>query len=242
MRKYIFLFTLLAFAVSLHANEDKKNEIITRAIKTFSVSPFETFYFEGGAFFSGDGVSEMPATIRFNSKKYGAARRINGVDGLFGNTMFDIKINGNMANVVVADWDLDMQSSMDKLSFETPILIYPKIYTDVLMYVFIDNAKDIVKKAITIGSNWNILKLDYKDRVDTITFSAKTMRVRTYVSEYYDNKLTIDFAAYTNIDGKSFPTSFILKSSSDKREVRLNVSTIFDGKNISKAPKDFINN
>lgn len=223
---------------TIFANE---NEILNNAIKKFSISPFNTLYVEGGAFFFGDGVSEMPLTIRYNYNKKNNTRRMDAIDGLFGSLIFDLKIKKNMLTADIVEWDTNFTVDVNSINIDMPIVKFPKIYSDALSYVFIDTAKPIKNKSIKLGKNWHTLTIDYRDRRDTIVFSAKSMRIRTYQAEYYNNKITIDMSSYTNINGISYPLSFILKSGEDKREIQLTLSTVIDNNNkLPEIAKDFI--
>ncbi len=241
MIKKIICFVVIIttfFSGTILANE---NKILNNAIKKFSTSPFNTLYIEGGAFFFGDGISEMPLTMRYNYNKKNDTRRMNAIDGLLGSLIFDLKINKNMLTADIVEWQTNFTMNINSIKIDVPIMRYPKIYSDALSYVFIDTARTIQKKSIKLGKNWHTIVIDYKDRKDTIVFSAKSMRVRTYQTQYYNNIITIDMSSYTNINGVSYPASFVLKSQEDNREIHLTLSTIIDNNDkLSKPAKDFI--
>ncbi len=219
-----------------------QNQQLNDALRKFSVSPFTTLFIDGGALFFGDGLSEMPLMMRYTYDKSRNSKRMDAVDGMFGSLLFDLQINGDILKADIVQWNTNFTVNINNVTVDLPIINNPKMYTDVLSYVFVDSSKRIKARSLDVGKNWNTIKIDYVDRVDTIVYSPKSMRVRTYTSEYYNNKITIDMSSYTNINGVDYPMSFILKSQSDKREIHLSLSVVADKSSaIPKASSSFMN-
>lgn len=233
MKKIIIL--LFLFSTSIFAKNS--NEILSAAFKLFSKTEFETLFLNGGAFYFGDNVEEVPLLITFYSKSSGVIQNMKGIDGLFGGLVFDASVNNNMLELDIPQYATNVKGKYSSFSFEEPIMRFPKVYSDVIQYKFIDLSKKITSTNIRLGENWHTLELGYLDRVDTIIFSAKSFRVRTYIIKSLDNTITIDFASYSTINNKPYPMSFILKSKVDNREVRFNVTNAQTGQNALKEAK-----
>ncbi len=240
--KKILCFVLLSIAIFSNAANANQTKQLNDALKKFSVSPFNTLFIEGGALYFGDGMSEMPIMMRYTYNKNKNTKRMDTVDGLFGSLIFDLKVNKDMVSVDLVELQTNFTANINDIRGNLPIINNPKIYTDVLSYVFVDNSKQIKNKTLDVGKNWNTITIDYVDRVDTIIYSAKSMRVRTYMSEYYNNRITVDMSSYTNINGVDYPMSFVLKSRDDNREIHLTLTTIADNNaSIPKVASSFMN-
>ncbi len=229
MTKKIVYFTVilsLIFSSYTFANDIK---ILNDAFKKFSTSPFSTLSFEGWAFFFGDNLTEVPFTITYSYDKSKDKTTISAIDGLFGAPVFNFEVNKDTVVANVDQWQTNFTANINTITINTPILKYPKMFIDILAYRFIDTSRNIKGKSIELGQNWHTLTVDYNDRVDKIIFSAKTMRVRRYQSQYYNNTLTVDMSMYTNIDGIDYPLYFELQSTEDKRKIQFNISKV-DGK------------
>ncbi len=242
MMKKILCATLLLIAIFSNALFANQSKMINDALKKFSTSPFNTLFIEGGALYFGDGLSEMPFMMRYTYNKQKDTKRMDAMDGMFGSLLFDFQINKDMITADIVQWDTNFTANINNIKVDLPIINNPKMYTDVLSYVFVDNSKTIKGRSLDVGKNWNTLTIDYVDRVDTIIYSAKSMRVRTYMTEYYNNRITVDMSSYTNIGGVDYPMSFILKSQSDKREIHLTLTTIADkNADVPKLASSFMN-
>lgn len=228
MIKKILFFTLVFTAIFFNVVFSQQTKALNDALAKFSSSPFNTLFIEGGALYFGDGVSEMPLMMRYTYSKPKDSRRMDAVDGLFGSLLFDINIKKDTLTADIVQWDTNFTANVNNVTVDLPIINNPKMYTDVLSYVFIDNSKRIKNTSLDVGKSWNTITIDYVDRVDTIVYSAKSMRVRTYTTEYYNNKITVDMSSYTNIGGVDYPMSFVLKSQADKREIHLSLVTVVD--------------
>lgn len=197
------------------------------AVDKFSKSPFQTILVSGGAFYTGDEVEQMPMLFDYYSSSFGKNKNMKAVDGLFGSMLFEAGLNENILNLNIPQWQTNFKTQFSTFSLDTPIMKRPQIYSDILNYVFIDTSKTIISTNITLGENWNTLKIDYKDRVDTIVFSAKTSRIRTYKTQAENNTITIELGAYTTIENIPYPRQFTLTSKIDKRELRFNVTNVY---------------
>ncbi len=242
MIKKILFFTLVFTAIFSNLAFANKTKMLNDAFNKFSTSPFNMLFVEGGALFTGDGMSEMPLMMRYTYNKQKDSKRMDAVDGMFGSLLFDLQIHKDMLTADVVSWNTNFTANINNVAVNMPIINNPKIYTDVLSYVFIDSSRRIREKTLDVGKSWNTLTIGYVDRVDTIVYSAKSMRVRTYTTEYYNNKITIDMSSYTNIGGIDYPMSFVLKSREDKREIHLSLVTVVDkAADIPRVASSFMN-
>ena len=123
-----------------------------------------------------------------------------------------------------------IKRNFNTFALEAPIMRFPKLYADILDYKFIDLNKKIISSNITLGKNWHTLKIGYNDRVDTIVFSASTFRVRSFSTSFMDNVVNVEL-------GIPYPKEFIMKSKTDKREIRYNVTNVSAGNNAKNAAK-----
>lgn len=231
MKNNIIKKIILFLSISAFLNANDTNMLIDKAIKKYSSSPFSTVYITGGAFYSGDDMDRLPMLVHFYISKPNTTEYMRVLDGLFGNIIFDAKVNKKTLNLLVPDWKTNIVANVNSFSISEPMLNFPKIFYDVVQYRFIDLEKQIVSTNLKISTNWNTLEIGYKDRVDTIVFSATTERVRTFSSRYKDNTLTIDLSSYTNISGIAYPREFVVKSKTDRRELRLNITNIIINQN-----------
>ena len=160
---------------------------------------------------------------------------MNVVDGLLGSMIFDASVNNNNLTLDLPELEAPLKRNFNEFALEAPIMRFPKVYADILDYKFIDLSKKIVSSNITLGKNWHTLKIGYNDRVDTIIFSASTYRVRSFSTAFLDNVVNIELGSYTTVNNIPYPKEFIMKSKSDKRELRYNITNVSAG---DKAKQD----
>lgn len=229
MKKNIIIFLLIS-SLAFSQNE---NEVMKEAFNRFSKSPFTSIYSSGGAFYSGDDLDQMPMLVNYyknSNNKY-----MNVVDGLLGSLIFDAKVNNNSLTLDLPEAETPLKRNFDEFALEAPIMRFPKVYADILDYKFIDLSKKIISSNITLGKNWHTLKIGYNDRVDTIVFSASTYRVRSFSTAFMDNVVNVELGSYTTVNNIPYPKEFIMKSKTDKRELRYNVTNVSAG---DKAKQD----
>ena len=101
-------------------------------------------------------------------------------------------------------------------------------------YKFIDLDKKISSSNLTLGKNWHTLKIGYVDRIDTIVFSASTYRIRNMSIAFMNHSIDITLGSYTTINNIPYPKEFIIKSASDKRELRYNITNVLVGDNAKR--------
>ena len=229
---YIFLFI---FSVgTLFAQSEQ--EVMKEAFDKFSKSPFTSLYSSGGAFYSGDDLDQMPMIVNYykndNNNKY-----MTALDGLLGGVIMDAKVINNELTLYTQDSQETIKRNFNTFALEAPIMRFPKLYADILDYKFIDLNKKIISSNITLGKNWHTLKIGYNDRVDTIVFSASTFRVRSFSTSFMDNVVNVEFGSYTTVNNIPYPKEFIMKSKTDKREIRYNVTNVSAGNNAKNAAK-----
>lgn len=225
MKKTIgIIFALFTLSVFAQDNSDNNEEIMKNAFERFSKSPFSSIYASGGAFYSGDDIDQMPMLV--NYYKTPSVKNMKVEDGLLGNTLYNAKVQGSMLYLDVPQWETNYTIPFSQFALEVPIMSHPQIYADIIEYKFIDATKPITSSNLTTGQNWHTLKIGYKDRVDTIVFSASTSRVRTFTTASKDNVITVDLGSYTTINNIPYPKSFTLKSKKDAREIRLNITNV----------------
>ena len=229
---YIFLF--IFFVEALFAQNEQ--EVMKEAFDKFSKSPFTSLYSSGGAFYSGDDLDQMPMIVNYykndNNNKY-----MTALDGLLGGVIMDAKVINNELTLYTQDSQETIKRNFNTFSLEAPIMRFPKLYADILDYKFIDLNKKIISSNITLGKNWHTLKIGYNDRVDTIVFSASTFRVRSFSTSFMDNVVNVEFGSYTTVNNIPYPKEFIMKSKTDKREIRYNVTNVSAGNNAKNAAK-----
>lgn len=229
---YIFLFI---FSVgTLFAQSEQ--EVMKEAFDKFSKSPFTSLYSSGGAFYSGDDLDQMPMIVNYykneNNNKY-----MTALDGLLGGVIMDAKVINNELTLYTQDSGETIKRNFNTFALEAPIMRFPKLYADILDYKFIDLNKKIISSNITLGKNWHTLKIGYNDRVDTIVFSASTFRVRSFSTSFMDNVVNVELGSYTTVNNIPYPKEFIMKSKTDKREIRYNVTNVSAGNNAKNAAK-----
>ncbi|MBW5397901.1 hypothetical protein [Brachyspira pilosicoli] len=229
---YIFLFI---FSVgTLFAQSEQ--EVMKEAFDKFSKSPFTSLYSSGGAFYSGDDLDQMPMIVNYykneNNSKY-----MTALDGLLGGVIMDAKVINNELTLYTQDSQETIKRNFNTFALEAPIMRFPKLYADILDYKFIDLNKKIISSNITLGKNWHTLKIGYNDRVDTIVFSASTFRVRSFSTSFMDNVVNVELGSYTTVNNIPYPKEFIMKSKTDKREIRYNVTNVSAGNNAKNAAK-----
>ncbi|ACN83769.1 hypothetical protein OFR22_10625 [Brachyspira hyodysenteriae] len=232
MKKNIIIFIIFLLISSL-AFSQNENEVMKEAFNRFSKSPFTSIYSSGGAFYSGDDLDQMPMLVNYyknSNNKY-----MNVVDGLLGSLIFDAKVNNNSLTLDLPEAETPLKRNFDEFALEAPIMRFPKVYADILDYKFIDLSKKIISSNITLGKNWHTLKIGYNDRVDTIVFSASTYRVRSFSTAFMDNVVNVELGSYTTVNNIPYPKEFIMKSKTDKRELRYNVTNVSAG---DKAKQD----
>ncbi|MDA0080344.1 hypothetical protein [Brachyspira hyodysenteriae] len=232
MKKNIIIFIIFLLISSL-AFSQNENEVMKEAFNRFSKSPFTSIYSSGGAFYSGDDLDQMPMLVNYyknSNNKY-----MNVVDGLLGSLIFDAKVNNNSLTLDLPEAETPLKRNFDEFALEAPIMRFPKVYADILDYKFIDLSKKIISSNITLGKNWHTLKIGYNDRVDTIVFSASTYRVRSFSTAFMDNVVNVELGSYTTVNNIPYPKEFIMKSKTDKRELRYNVTNVSVG---DKAKQD----
>ncbi|MEI0579335.1 hypothetical protein [Brachyspira pilosicoli] len=229
---YIFLFI---FSVgTLFAQNEQ--EVMKEAFDKFSKSPFTSLYSSGGAFYSGDDLDQMPMIVNYykneNNNKY-----MTALDGLLGGVVMDAKVINNELTLYTQDSQETIKRNFNTFALEAPIMRFPKLYADILDYKFIDLNKKIISSNITLGKNWHTLKIGYNDRVDTIVFSASTFRVRSFSTSFMDNVVNVELGSYTTVNNIPYPKEFIMKSKTDKREIRYNITNVSAGNNAKNAAK-----
>ena len=229
---YIFLF-IFSVGTVFAQNEQ---EVMKEAFDKFSKSPFTSLYSSGGAFYSGDDLDQMPMIVNYykndNNNKY-----MTALDGLLGGVIMDAKVINNELTLYTQDSQETIKRNFNTFALEAPIMRFPKLYADILDYKFIDLNKKIISSNITLGKNWHTLKIGYNDRVDTIVFSASTFRVRSFSTSFMDNVVNVELGSYTTVNNIPYPKEFIMKSKTDKREIRYNVTNVFAGNNAKNAAK-----
>ena len=229
-KRIIYIF----FVGTLFAQNEQ--EVMKEAFDKFSKSPFTSLYSSGGAFYSGDDLDQMPMIVNYykneNNNKY-----MTALDGLLGGVVMDAKVINNELTLYTQDSQETIKRNFNTFALEAPIMRFPKLYADILDYKFIDLNKKIISSNITLGKNWHTLKIGYNDRVDTIVFSASTFRVRSFSTSFMDNVVNVELGSYTTVNNIPYPKEFIMKSKTDKREIRYNVTNVSAGNNAKNAAK-----
>ena len=225
---YLFAFTIL-FQTIFAQNEES---VMKEAFDRFSKSPFSSIYSTGGAFYSGDDVDQMPLLINYYMN--GTSKYLKAVDGLFGSAIMDAQVIRNQMTLNIAEEDAPIKDNFNNFSLEAPIMRFPKVYADILDYKFIDLDKKISSSNLTLGKNWHTLKIGYVDRIDTIVFSASTYRIRNMSIAFMNHSIDITLGSYTTINNIPYPKEFIIKSASDKRELRYNITNVLVGDNAKR--------
>ena len=228
IKKILFILTILIQTVFPQTEESVMKEAFDR----FSKSPFNSIYSTGGAFYSGDDVDQMPLLINYYMN--GTSKYLKAVDGLFGSAIMDAQVIRNQMTLNIAEEDAPIKDNFNNFSLEAPIMRFPKVYADILDYKFIDLDKKISSSNLTLGKNWHTLKIGYADRVDTIVFSASTYRIRNMSIAFMNHSIDITLGSYTTINNIPYPKEFIIKSASDKRELRYNVTNVLIGDNAKR--------
>lgn len=229
----LYLFIFLALIQTIFAQNEEN--IMKEAFDRFSKSPFASIYSSGGAFYSGDDLDQMPMLINYYMN--GASKYINAVDGLFGGPIMDAQVIKNQMTLNVAENNEQIKDNFNNFSLEAPIMRFPKVYADILDYKFIDLNKTIISSNITLGKNWHTLKIGYKDRVDTIVFSASTYRIRNVSIAFMNNLIDITLGSYTTVNNIPYPKEFIMKSKTDKRELRYNITNVLTGESAKREAR-----
>lgn len=225
---YLFAFTILFQSIFAQDEESVMKEAFGR----FSKSPFNSIYSTGGAFYSGDDVDQMPLLINYYMN--GTSKYIKAVDGLFGSAIMDAQVIRNQMTLNIAEEDAPIKDNFNNFYLEAPIMRFPKVYADILDYKFIDLDKKISSSNLTLGKNWHTLKIGYVDRIDTIVFSASTYRIRNMSIAFMNHSIDITLGSYTTINNIPYPKEFIIKSASDKRELRYNITNVLVGDNAKR--------
>lgn len=235
MKKRIIYICLFIFSAATVFAQNEQ-EVMKEAFDKFSKSPFTSLYSSGGAFYSGDDLDQMPMIVNYykneNNNKY-----MTALDGLLGGVIMNAKVINNELTLYTQDSGETIKRNFNTFSLEAPIMRFPKLYADILDYKFIDLNKKIISSNITLGKNWHTLKIGYNDRVDTIVFSASTFRVRSFSTSFMDNVVNVEFGSYTTVNNIPYPKEFIMKSKTDKREIRYNVTNVSAGNNAKNAAK-----
>ncbi|WP_281818632.1 hypothetical protein [Brachyspira pilosicoli] len=235
MKKRIIYICLFIFSAATVFAQNEQ-EVMKEAFDKFSKSPFTSLYSSGGAFYSGDDLDQMPMIVNYykndNNNKY-----MTALDGLLGGVIMDAKVINNELTLYTQDSGETIKRNFNTFALEAPIMRFPKLYADILDYKFIDLNKKIISSNITLGKNWHTLKIGYNDRVDTIVFSASTFRVRSFSTSFMDNVVNVEFGSYTTVNNIPYPKEFIMKSKTDKREIRYNVTNVSAGNNAKNAAK-----
>ncbi|WIH85337.1 hypothetical protein NEI03_09045 [Brachyspira pilosicoli] len=235
MKKRIIYICLFIFSAATVFAQNEQ-EVMKEAFDKFSKSPFTSLYSSGGAFYSGDDLDQMPMIVNYykneNNNKY-----MKALDGLLGGVIMDAKVINNELTLYTQDSGETIKRNFNTFALEAPIMRFPKLYADILDYKFIDLNKKIISSNITLGKNWHTLKIGYNDRVDTIVFSASTFRVRSFSTSFMDNVVNVEFGSYTTVNNIPYPKEFIMKSKTDKREIRYNVTNVSAGNNAKNAAK-----
>lgn len=223
MKKIIKCATVIVFLTSnLFAQNNE--DIMKKAFETFSKSPFSELYATGGAFYSGDDMDQIPMLVSYYRTP--SSKNMKVLDGLLGSLLYDAKVEGNTLYLDVPQWETNFTTPFSQFALEAPIMRYPKVYSDIIEYKFIDLNKPIISSNLTTGKNWHTLKIGYKDRVDTIVFSSTTSRVRTFTTAAKDNVIAVELGSYTTVNNIPYPKSFTLTSKKDNREIRLNITNV----------------
>lgn len=225
-QKILFIFIILMILIKT-VFAQKEESVMKEAFDRFSKSPFSSIYSTGGAFYSGDDVDQMPMLINYYMN--GTSKYLKAVDGLFGGAIMDAQVIRNQMTLNIAEEDAPINGNFNTFSLEAPIMRFPKVYADILDYKFIDLNKTIVSSNITLGNNWHTLKIEYRDRIDTIVFSASSYRIRNMSVSFMNNLVDITLGSYTTVNNIPYPKEFIIKSSSDKRELRYNITNVLTG-------------
>ena len=235
MNRYI-LFVLIIFSNILFSQTE--SDIIKDSFNRFSKSPFNSLFVNGGAFYSGDDLDRVPVLVNYY-KNGESIKNMTIIDGLLGSLLADAKVVNNDLTLDIPENEKGIiNSPFDRFYFDFPILRFPSAYVNAIEYRFIDLGKNIISSNISLGKNWHTLTIEYKDRVDSIVFSAKSFRVRSYSIKALNNTIDMQFASYTNISSSiSYPTEFIIKSSIDKREIRFNITNISINDNAKRDAK-----
>ena len=228
IKKILFILTILIQTVFSQTEES----IMKEAFDRFSKSPFNSIYSTGGAFYSGDDVDQMPLLINYYMN--GTSKYLKAVDGLFGSAIMDARVIRNQMTLNIAEEDAPIKDNFNNFSLEAPIMRFPKVYADILDYKFIDLDKKISSSNLTLGKNWHTLKIGYGDRIDTIVFSASTYRIRNMSIAFMNHSIDITLGSYTTINNIPYPKEFIIKSASDKRELRYNITNVLIGDNAKR--------
>ncbi len=228
IKKILFILTILIQTVFSQTEESVMKEAFDR----FSKSPFNSIYSTGGAFYSGDDVDQMPLLINYYMN--GTSKYLKAVDGLFGNAIMDAQVIRNQMTLNIAEEDAPIKDNFNNFYLEAPIMRFPKVYADILDYKFIDLDKKISSSNLTLGKNWHTLKIGYVDRIDTIVFSASTYRIRNMSIAFMNHSIDITLGSYTTINNIPYPKEFIIKSASDKRELRYNITNVLVGDNAKR--------
>lgn len=219
------LCIIILNSLLLYPQQKNDEQILKEAFDKFSKSPFNSLLISGGAFYSGDDLDQVPVLV--NYFKNGNSKNMTIVDGLLGSLIMDAKVVQNNLNLYVVDnGEETIQRNFDTFALDAPIMRFPKAYANAIDYKFIDLEKKIISSNITIGKNWHTLKVGYRDRVDTIVFSATSFRVRSISINYMNNVIDLKLGQYTNINDIPYPTEFILTSKVDKREIRFNITNV----------------
>ena len=233
-KRIVYIFLFIFFVGTLFAQSEQ--EVMKEAFDKFSKSPFTSLYSSGGAFYSGDDLDQMPMIVNYykndNNNKY-----MTALDGLLGGVIMDAKVINNELTLYTQDSEETIKRNFNTFALEAPIMRFPKLYADILDYKFIDLNKKIISSNITLGKNWHTLKIGYNDRVDTIVFSASTFRVRSFSTSFMDNVVNVELGSYTTVNNIPYPKEFIMKSKTDKREIRYNVTNVSAGNNAKNAAK-----
>lgn len=225
--KKIFFISIILITLIKTVFAQNEESIMKEAFDRFSKSPFSSIYSSGGAFYSGDDVDQMPLIVNYYMN--GTSKYISAADGLFGSAIMNAQVINNQMTLNIAEEDAPIRDNFNNFSLEAPIMRFPKVYADILDYKFIDLSKKIVSSNITLGKNWHTLKIGYSDRVDTIVFSASTYRIRNMSMAFMNHSIDITLGSYTTINNIPYPKEFIIKSASDKRELRYNVTNVLSG-------------
>ena len=228
IKKILFILTILIQTVFSQTEESVMKEAFDR----FSKSPFNSIYSTGGAFYSGDDVDQMPLLINYYMN--GTSKYLKAVDGLFGSAIMDAQVIRNQMTLNIAEEDAQIKDNFNNFYLEAPIMRFPKVYADILDYKFIDLDKKISSSNLTLGKNWHTLKIGYVDRIDTIVFSASTYRIRNMSIAFMNHSIDITLGSYTTINNIPYPKEFIIKSASDKRELRYNITNVLVGDNAKR--------
>ena len=228
MKKRIIYICLFIFSAATVFAQNEQ-EVMKEAFDKFSKSPFTSLYSSGGAFYSGDDLDQMPMIVNYY--------KMTALDGLLGGVIMDAKVINNELTLYTQDSGETIKRNFNTFALEAPIMRFPKLYADILDYKFIDLNKKIISSNITLGKNWHTLKIGYNDRVDTIVFSASTFRVRSFSTSFMDNVVNVEFGSYTTVNNIPYPKEFIMKSKTDKREIRYNVTNVSAGNNAKNAAK-----